>query len=157
MYEFLNSLEDKNDLIWTELLNCFYDFFNEFEDLEYQSVKAISRMIEIHGYKKIYSLIVKHDQQDPVDPEFMYCLARTGAIEIVPVVESWLNSSDNDDVVLASICLALVKDPRGLVIIEQLCKGEYKIKLDQTPKWHFDERIDHIDDPRAREIERKYF
>lgn len=154
---YLEGLEDRSDPIWTELLANFDSAMADVscDEMELNAVKEIRSMIDEYGYKKLYSCLIEHLKEPDID--FIYWFARAGARDVIPTVEKFLASSDLDEVVVASVSLALVGDRRGIEIIESLCSGTFRLKLDQTPYWHFSGYIEHIEDPRAREIEKKHF
>lgn len=135
---YLDALADHSDLVWTQLLGAMdLALMDAPHDTERENVavQVIRDLYDRYGYQTLKQTLDNHLKQTDLD--FLYWFARAGMREVIVDVEPYLDSLKIDELVLASVSLTLLADPRGIEVIERLCRGEHRVRLDD-PRFYLE-------------------
>lgn len=119
-------------------------------------VKLLVEAKQKYGANKLLSSLQQRMYKNDNFYFELYWFARAGIIECLPLLKKNFKSDDIDCLTTTALSLAHLGQAEGFEFIESIFSGNHDFVLEDDPWWYFGDSLEHISDPRAKELVAKY-
>lgn len=142
-----------NNFLWNEIAFA----------LEMCTLDCMGSKIEKVGYEQLKNICNQYGAIQTIEcligclkKDYVFelsLLAKAQVKEVIPYLEIYLNSDDEDDLTDAICGLIHFDHPLAWDLLEKLIKQQHFFQLSLEPSWYFGDELRLFDTDKARELE----